>query len=54
MTRTRPCQAFNAIMVTVISITGKFWLNVYCIVLCGHGSPKVRSPLYTPQDDDHS
>lgn len=54
MARPRPCQAFSAIMVTVVSMTGKFWVNVYCSVLCGHGSPEVSSPLYPPQGDDHS
>lgn len=51
MTRTRPCQALNAMMVIVVSMTGEFWVNVYCIVPYEHGSPEVRSPLYSLQDD---
>lgn len=48
MTQTRLCQALNAMMITVVSMVGKFWVNIYCPVMCGHGSPEVRSPLHTP------
>lgn len=34
-------------MVIVLSMTGKFWVNVYCIVLSGHGSLRSEAPLYT-------
>lgn len=36
----------ECVMVIVVGMAGKFWANVYCIVLWGRGSSEVRSPFY--------
>lgn len=46
-TQTRLYQALNAMVITVVSMVGKFWVRIYCLVVCGPGGPEVGMPLYT-------
>lgn len=40
-------QALNATVIIVVSMVGKFWVNFYFPVVCGHGGLRSEAP-YTP------